>query len=491
MTLPAKARAANGLSVLLVDSDPAFVGQGCQVIAAEGHRAWGAVDLLAAANFLADHRPDLMVVELDLLEADGADPFGDIRARSPGIPTLISAHGPPDERFRELHRTHEIYGYLDKTHGSVGLRLWVGAALTGMRYLRTARDSRRGLKQVIGTLPELSRIRPVQCVLETINAEVRRIIPAECSFVAARVGELVGGPGIERLGEAPPRLEDFVIASTDREEYPVGLTLDRLEPAPRHLLRRAVEERSNVVDDRHGVLSLSLAKHVLGLIYLKAPKAKGLDTELLRVFATHSAAAIRAAALYELATVDSTTLVYRKSFAVERLRETLKLAWRRLFPLTVLIADIDRFKQVNDEHGHVVGDRVLRHVAQLLKANVRDSDIVGRFGGDEFLLVLIDADVAGARIVADRLRAATMATTPGCWSAGAPGPQVSIGQVTLEPGEGWPGDASDVDLSAAIDRMIQEADTAMYRARREGKGVVAEATLTWLDFAREVEGPLG
>lgn len=482
MTPRGTARAGNGLSVLLVDSDRGFVGHGSDVIAEEGHRAWGAEDLLAAANFLADHRPDLILVELELLEADGADPLGDMSARAPGTPTIISGHGPPDERFRELARTHEIYGYLDKTHGTDGLRLWVCAALTTIGHLKTARDARRGIKQVLGAFPELTRIRPLQDVLDTINTEVGRLIPAQGSFVAARVNELVGRPGIEGLGEAPAGLEDYVITSTDHVDYPAGTTLDQLEAVPEHLLRRAVDERSNIIDDRHGILSLRLAEHVLGLIYLKAPNTEALDIDVLHVFATQSAAAIRAAALYELATVDSTTLVNRKSFALERLRETLKLAWRKLFPLTVLMVDIDRFKQVNDEHGHVAGDKVLRYVGQLLKANVRDSDIVGRFGGDEFLVVLIDADGGGARIVADRLQAAL--PTPGRgWPAGVRGPRVSIGHVTLEPGEGWPAEAGVLDFSSVVDRIVHEADTAMYRARRETRSVVAGPTLTWMDFA--------
>lgn len=483
MTPRGTARAGNGLSVLLVDSDRRFVGQGCQVIAEEGHRAWGAEDLLAAANFLADQRPDLILVELDLLETDGADPLGDMIARAPGTPTIISGHGPPDQRFRELARTHDVYGYVDKSHGSEGIRLWVCAALTGVRYLRTAREARWGLKQVLGTLPELSRIRPLQSVLDTIKGEARRLLAAEGSFVAARVGDLVGRPGIAGVGDVPPGLEDYVITSTDHEEYPVGTTLDRIEAAPEHLLIRALEERSNIIDDRHAVLSLRLAEHVLGLIYLKGPHPESLNVDALRVFAAQSAAAIRAAALYELATVDSTTLVHRKSFALARLRETLKLAWRKLFPLTVLMVDIDHFKRVNDEHGHVVGDRVLLYVGQLLKAHVRDSDIVGRFGGDEFLLVLLDAGESGARIVADRLKAATL-TRPGRgWPVGVAGPEVSIGQATLEPGEGWPADAGFPDYSTVIDRIVHEADTAMYRARRDARSLVAGATFTWTDFA--------
>ncbi len=145
--------------------------------------------------------------------------------------------------------------------------------------------------------------------------------------------------------------------------------------------------------------------------------------------------------------------------------------------------DIDRFKEINDEHGHVVGDRVLRHLGQLLKASVRDSDIVGRYGGDEFLLALIDANRNGANIVAERLHRALVHQFGGEWPSTLPKPRASIGRVTLEPGEGWPADVGFPDFPAVIDRIVYEADAAMYRARREARGMFAAPTLTWTDFS--------
>ncbi len=74
-----KKKNESGFSVLIVDSNPGFLSSSSQLIAESGHRAWGARDLIAAANFLADQTPDLMMVEVDLLELDGADPLADLR----------------------------------------------------------------------------------------------------------------------------------------------------------------------------------------------------------------------------------------------------------------------------------------------------------------------------------------------------------------------------------------------------------------------------
>lgn len=474
--------ANQSLSVLLVDSDRQFVSRGCELIAADGHLAWGAEDLIAAANFLADQRPDLMLVELDLLEADGADPLGDLRARAPGAPTIISAYGPPDERLGALARVHEIYGYHDKAHGASGLRLWVRAGLKAGRQQRAIRKMRSSLKQLLAATPELHRIQSLDEVLETIMGELRKLLAAEHSFVAARLSDPVGKPRIEGLGDTPPSIDDYVVGAGDHPSYAPGARLDALKSVPTELLRRALEERANLIDDHHGVLPLALAEHVLGLAYLSAPVRASSDADLLRLFSGQAAAAIRNAALYELATVDSTTRVYRKSFTLERLRETIKLAWRKLLPVTVMMVDIDSFKEINDRYGHVVGDHVLRNVGQLLKANVRDSDIVGRFGGDEFLIVLIDASGTGAIIVAERLHAALADAAANGWPHGLPEPHLSMGRVSLEPTEGWPERGGFPDFTHIVERIVSEADSAMYIARREARGLFAAAALTWADF---------
>ncbi|UCC48441.1 MAG: diguanylate cyclase [Gemmatimonadota bacterium] len=472
----------HGLSVLLVDSDPEFLRQSCKLIAEDGHRAWGAEDLLAAANFLSDLTPDLLAVELALLEADGADPLGDLRARAPGAPTILMASGPPGERFHAFARLHDIYGYYDKEHGGDCLRLWVGAALVTARHAEVIRQTRRGLRRVLEAVPELHKIQSLDEVLETILGQVAELVGGESGFVAARVSDPVGKPPIEGFSEFPQTIDDYVVSAANVDAYPRGATVDRLKSVPSHLVRRAVDERCNIIDDHHGVLPLALAQHVLGLAYLNKPNLRERDLDVLQVFASQAAAAIRNAALYELATVDSTTRVFRKSFTLERLRETLKLAWRKGFPVSVLMLDIDGFKELNDAHGHIVGDRALRYLGIALKRNVRDSDVVGRFGGDEFILILIDANRDGAEIVANRLHEALGSERGMPWPEGIPRLKTLMGTATLEPGATSPMDLGFPDFPRAVERLVDEADAAMYQARRAAKRIFTGPTLGWADF---------
>src|SRR5678815_2927811 len=103
-----------------------------------------------------------------------------------------------------------------------------------------------------------------------------------------------------------------------------------------------------------------------------------------------------------------TGLLNRRSME-QRLREAAQGFQRTGRPFCVVMADVDHFKRINDDHGHEAGDRVLRAVAALLGADLRSHDAVARWGGEEFLLLLPDTDLGTAGDVADRLRGAAQA----------------------------------------------------------------------------------
>jgi len=160
------------------------------------------------------------------------------------------------------------------------------------------------------------------------------------------------------------------------------------------------------------------------------------------------------------ATCDSLTGLLNRSAIIDTLTRELIRAEREAMPLAVVMADIDHFKQINDTHGHPVGDVVLRAAAQSLRATVRPYDSVGRYGGEEFLVVVPGCSVNCAAGQADRLRAAVMqqpVDTPG----GLIRSTMSFGVAvcTLE------------RRINAVD-LIRIADAALYRAKRAGRNCV-------------------
>ncbi|MCO1657225.1 GGDEF domain-containing protein [Pseudonocardia humida] len=137
---------------------------------------------------------------------------------------------------------------------------------------------------------------------------------------------------------------------------------------------------------------------------------------------------------------------------------------------TVLVLDIDHFKQVNDDHGHLVGDQVLAAVAAAVKAEVREEDLVGRFGGEEFVVLLAgldgDHDPAAARTVAERIRQ-RIADLRVVVEIGEPPRQVEVGELTVSIGGAtFPSDGSE------LVQLVEGADTAMYAAKRAGRNKV-------------------
>ncbi|UJA20391.1 diguanylate cyclase [Thermoleophilia bacterium SCSIO 60948] len=157
------------------------------------------------------------------------------------------------------------------------------------------------------------------------------------------------------------------------------------------------------------------------------------------------------------AATDGLTGLANKRSCIEALRRMVAQAGRTVTPLSAIIADIDHFKQVNDRFGHDVGDEALSAVAQTLEAGVRASDFVGRYGGEEFLILLPDTDPSVAAGVAEKLRLAiTRLDIP------ALGPSLSASF----------GVAAIPDHASEGDTLVRHADRALYAAKRGGRNRV-------------------
>jgi two-component system cell cycle response regulator len=110
------------------------------------------------------------------------------------------------------------------------------------------------------------------------------------------------------------------------------------------------------------------------------------------------------AELTRLATLDELTGLYNRRFFMRRLHEEIERATRYGSPLSLLLLDVDHFKRVNDNYGHLVGDAVLASLAEIIRGTFRRTDVAARYGGEEFCALLTQTDLAGAEQVAERLR---------------------------------------------------------------------------------------
>ncbi len=160
--------------------------------------------------------------------------------------------------------------------------------------------------------------------------------------------------------------------------------------------------------------------------------------------------------LAEIAITDDLTQLSNRRGIIETARSALAWARRHSQPLSVLMIDLDHFKQVNDRFGHAGGDAMLLAMAIRITESLRSQDSVGRFGGEEFLAVLPGADAAAAREIAERIRAQIEC------AGGEAHVTASVGVVTLDAGE-------------SLDSAILRADKAMYRAKAAGRNLVRVA----------------
>ena len=177
--------------------------------------------------------------------------------------------------------------------------------------------------------------------------------------------------------------------------------------------------------------------------------------------------AVNRARLLRSGLTDFLTGFHNRRYLHARLREELARAQRARHALVCLMIDVDHFKRINDQYGHLAGDAVLREVAQRIDAEMRLSDTGARFGGDEFAMVLSHATMADGERVAARVLQAVREQPIAVVKGVQETVTLSIGVAAAKPGAGQ------LDYKVLAERLIAEADAALYRAKSAGRNRVA------------------
>jgi two-component system, cell cycle response regulator len=270
---------------------------------------------------------------------------------------------------------------------------------------------------------------------EVIEATSEREVVEACrehvpDVVLADLGVCAGGK--------PRSLLSAIKGDADLFSTSVVLMGDRLTP------EAVVEAQARGAED---VLRLP-AEDAEVIARVKAAQRAGmLRAQLLE----------RERGLEELAYNDELTRLYNRRFLTRQLSALVRSATRHRRTLSCVLVDIDRFKSINDGHGHARGDAVLARVAARMQHVLREEDYAGRWGGEEFLVLLPDIDEEGAQATAERLRASV-----GDRPVAGLRVTVSAGCATWSDGE-------------SPDDLLRRADAALYAAKRGGRDQVAQA----------------
>ena len=177
--------------------------------------------------------------------------------------------------------------------------------------------------------------------------------------------------------------------------------------------------------------------------------------------------AVNRARLLRSGLTDFLTGFHNRRYLHARLREELARAQRARHSLVCLMIDVDHFKRINDQYGHLAGDAVLREVAQRIDAEMRISDTGARFGGDEFALVLTEAAITDGEKVAGRVLQAVRSVPVAIGKSATETVTLSIGVAAAAPGPGMR------DYKVLAERLMAEADAALYRAKSAGRNRIA------------------
>ncbi|MGV8121790.1 MAG: diguanylate cyclase [Candidatus Xenobiia bacterium LiM19] len=210
-------------------------------------------------------------------------------------------------------------------------------------------------------------------------------------------------------------------------------------------------------------IPLKVYQETIGVINITGKKDNGRFTEndlqTVTALANQVAIAINNAKLYELAVTDGLTKLMIRRHFMQRLDDEIKRSKRYNHKLALIMVDFDNFKEINDTYGHQAGDRVLMEVGKILRKAVRATDLVGRYGGEEFCIALPETGIEGAGLFCERLRR-TIETTAFTCDNTSINKTISLG-FAIYP-----------DNSDNLNDLISKADLSLYKAKRDGRNKV-------------------
>jgi two-component system cell cycle response regulator len=471
--------------ILVVDDDASLVRTLTYIFKERNYdvvASYGGENVL---KMVAEEKPDLLLLDIMMPKVDGLALLGRLKddERFRDLPVLMLSSMPPEEAtVRALGLG--AADFIAKPFKVKELFARVDAQLRLAQTLATAREEAKSRAAMVDILHEITDSLKPDEIYHILARRVARVLNiSKCSMVLARPGDRVGivvasfeNPMLRNLEIQLSRYPEIERALTTGHRVLVtDVATDPLYEAER---RRWSADGVSVPTRSAVALPFFIKDRQVGVFFLRttgqdAPLTPA-DAQFAETVIRTAVAAIEKAYDFEtavldrrrfeaLAATDALTGTLNRRALGETLETELDRARRYNLYLSIMLADLDRFKQVNDVRGHLAGDAVLRQVGELLRREARSVDIVARYGGEEFVVVMPETALQGAGVFAERVRHKVEEK-----DFAQPGePQLRL---TISIGlAGYPN-----ERVTSADTFVAIADQALYRAKNEGRNLVRQ-----------------
>ncbi|NIN71562.1 MAG: diguanylate cyclase [Gemmatimonadetes bacterium] len=451
-------------------------------LAGDGYKVRSVGDGTTLISYIASQNPDLVVIDESIREMAPLEIVRHVRHRvgSRDVPLLLTSSQAQGEDAATAIRAGAT-DYIRKPFEIGELLARIAAHVTRGRLIREARREADTSGIVLEIVRDVTASLSSEEIFDMLVRRVSRLFQIRrCSMILIQEG---GERGTVVAAHDDPSISAL---SLDLTRYPeIRQAVETGAPVLVKNLRgsalfeqiRPLWETENIDVDIQSIVAIPFTfdKGQHGVFFLRSsPDEPVLDEESVRLTSAIAQGAVRAlnrAAMFEsvlshqeqleiLAKTDELTGCLSRRYLMERLENELERAARYERLLGVVMFDIDDFKRLNDTHGHTTGDAALRSIGEVLRRSLRTADFVGRYGGDEFLLVLPETSAHGTHQLAERIR------------NGVSRREFDLrgGMLRLTVSGGVAG-FPDSDVMALED-LIDRADVALYRAKAAGRNKV-------------------